>query len=168
MTTTIIALAILMAYIMAVCITNRQIPASLSETVFFLPPGGSWLWTVVILAVAFLAVPTFIDKTADGVKFLAFLSCAALGFVAVCPLIGSYGHIDKQDQTYRIHMGAAYACGVLSQVAVIVTCPWFALWWLPWVAAFIWITKDRSKWQTATFWAEMTCFASTFNVCLVT
>lgn len=166
MITTLIALAILTAYILAVCITNKQIPHSLSETVFFLPAGGSWLWTVTIAAVAFLVVPTFIEKTAESVQFLAFLSCAALAFVAVCPLIGSYGNIKKDEQTYKIHMASAYACGVLSQVAVVITCPWMMLWWLPWVAAFVWITKDR-KWQTSIFWAEMTCFLSTFCICLM-
>ena len=165
MITTIIALALLTAYILAVCISNKQIPNSLSETVFFLPPGGSWLWIITICAVAFLAVPTFIEKTADSVQFLAFLSCASLAFVAVCPLLGTYGAINKEDQTYKIHMGAAYACGALSQIAVIITCPWMAFWWAPWMAAFIWITKD-GRWNTATFWAEMTCFASTFNICL--
>lgn len=167
MITTLIALAILVAYILAVCITNKQIPHSLSETVFFLHPEGSWLWTVTISAVAFLAVPTFIEKTAESVQFLAFLSCAALAFVAVCPLLGTYGAINKEDQTYKLHMGAAYACGSLSQIAIAVTCPWMLLWWVPWVAAFVWITKD-GKWQTDIFWAEMTCFASTFCICLLT
>lgn len=161
----IIALAILTAYILTVCIANKKIPDSLSETVFFLPVGGAWIWTLTIVTVAFLAVPVFIEKVAESVQFLAFLACASLASVAVCPLVGTYGNINKDDHTYKIHMAAAYACGSLSQIAVIVTCPWMALWWVPWVAAFIWITKDR-KWNTATFWAEMTCFASTFSNCL--
>ena len=162
----IAAIVLLTVYILAVCIINKEIPSSLSESVFYLPKTGAWVWMLVIAGVAFLSVPTFIEKVNESIQFLAFLSCAALAFVGACPLVGSFGNIDKSTGTYTIHMASAFACGVLSQIAVFISNPWLILCWLPWVSAFVWISKDE-KWRTATFWAEMTCFASTFIFCLI-
>lgn len=154
-----IAITIMVMYIIVLCIANRQIPASLSEAVYNLPSLGSWLWVLVILAVAFLTMPTLIELASENTKFLGFLSCVALAFVAVCPL-------DPKQRTHKAHMIASYAAAILSQLLVAFNNPWLLLMWIPWVAAFIWITKDE-KWRTAAFWATITCFVTTFTFYLI-
>ena len=155
-----LAAVIMTAYVVFVCAWARCIPNSMSQSVFLLPSWGRTLWTVAIAVVAFLTVPSFIDHTPDDFKFLAFLSCAALAFVAVTPLTGA------KEMSYNVHMISAYACGVLSQLAVAITCPWFLLLWLPWVVAYVLIRRN-GQWKTKAFWAEVTCFVSVFFFCLL-
>ena len=154
-----LAAVIMTAYIVFACGWARCIPNSLSQSVFYIPAWGRTLWTVAIVAVSFLTVPSFIDHTSDNFQFLAFLSCVALGVVALTPLPGSNSH------TYGIHLAAAYLCGILSQLAISITCPWFLLLWLPWAVAYVLIRRKR-QWKIKAFWAEITCFTSTFLFCL--
>lgn len=161
MTNIIIAITILATYTLCLCVANKQIPSSLSASVFWLPPSGSWLWTVAIGAVAYLTMPALILKTPESYQFLGFISCAALAVVAVCPLIR-----DKGDMSYKVHTGAAIVCAVCSQIIVAISCWWLLLLWIPWIIAFVWITKDHA-WRTQTFWAEMTCFTISFIYVLI-
>ncbi len=157
----IVAITLLFAYTLTVCVVNRGVPSSLSATVYTLPPMGAWLWTLIIGAVAGLTMPVIIERTEDTWQFLAFLSCAGLLAVAICPLIP-----DKGDMTYRIHVGGAILSAVASQVLVAIECPWLLLGWVLWLAAFIWFSKEH-VWKQQIFWAEMTCFAITFSLCFV-
>ena len=157
----IIAIVILTAYIVTVCIVNKQIPSSLSASVFFLPKQGVWIWSVVIAAVVFLMVPTYIEKTSDTVKFLAFLACAGLLFVGGAPLVR-----DRGNMAYKVHLGGAVLCAVSSQVLLAIDNGWLLLSWVPWICAFVWITRE-DRWRTGVFWAEMTCFADTFIFCSI-
>lgn len=161
MITIFTALAILLAYTITLCAANKEIPRSLSDTVFSLPVGGSWLWTLVIGSIAILAMPAFIERCSVGTQFLAFISCAGLALVAAAPLVR-----NKSDIAYSVHMGGAYACGVCSQIAISINNLEVMLLWMAWVFAFIWITKDK-LWQTQVFWAEMTCFSTTFAFCVL-
>ena len=166
MTYIIIAATVLLTYILIVCITNKQIPNSLSESVFLMMTQGQWLWTICIGIVALLTIPAFVSKASESTQWIAFMACAALAFVAVCPLMGSKESIEKSNGSYTVHMVAAFACGALSQLVVIINCWPFLFAWVPWLVAFILITKDR-KWQHQVFFAEMTCFISTFIFCIV-
>jgi hypothetical protein len=156
----IIAMTLLFAYTLTVCVVNRGIPSSLSATVYALPKAGAWLWTVIIGTVAVLTLPVVLEKAPETWKFLGFLSIVGLVFVAVCPLIP-----NKGDMTYEIHCAGALICALCSQVLLGVSNPWLLLCWLPWVIAFVWITTTR-KWKTQLFWAEMVCFTDTFIYCL--
>lgn len=157
-----IALTLLVSYTVTLCVVNKSIPSSLSASVFALPPGGQWLWTLVIGLVAMLMMPTLLDKTPEEWQFLAFLGCAGLLFVAFAPLVK-----DKTDMAYLIHMAGAYDSAVCSQLLVAVRYPWLLLLWLPWAAVFVWHLAHRKKWRTQTFWAEQTCFASIFLYALI-
>ena len=151
-----IAAVLLTAYTVAMCIVNRQIPHSLSASVFFLPKKGAWLWTAVIAAVVFALAPVLID-TAQRAQFLAFFACAGLLFVAGCPLVK-----DKSDMAYRVHLAAAVVCAVSAMGLVACNRPMLLLLWLPWVGVFIWKTKGGSTWPTQVFWGEMMCFLIAF------
>lgn len=159
--TSIIAFALLIMYTLIICVVNKQIPNSLSASVFLLPPSGVWLWTVIITAIAVLTMPALLDITPEKWQFIAFIGCAALGFVAAAPLVR-----DKGDMAYKVHCTAAVVCAICSQALVVIICPWLLMTWIPWFAAFVWITKDE-RWLTQVFWAEMVCFTSTFTLPLV-
>lgn len=159
--TIIIAITILVIYTVTLCVANKRIPNSLSQSVFMLSPSASWIWTLVIGFVTIAVMPKMLEVSGDNWKFLAFLSCIGLIFVALCPISPRKDGIE-----YEVHMTGAWMCAVCSQLLVAVTKLWLMALWIPWVIAFIWITKD-SKWRTKVFWAEWTCFPITFTFCLI-
>ncbi len=157
----IIAIIILLVYTVALCIKGGGVPSSLSASVFDLPKGKRWIWTVMLYAVCFLYVPTYVEVTSESTQFLAFIAIAALAFVGAAPLVKSH-----KELAYKVHCWAAVICALCSQLVLVFNQPWLLLCWVPWVAAFVWITKDNT-WRTLTFWAEMVCFSNTFIYCLI-
>ena len=156
----IVAIVILSVYTLVLVRIGGQIPSSLSASVFDLPMSKRWIWTVVLAAVCFLCVPTYVCKAGDNTQFLAFIAIAALAFVGAAPLVR-----DKSDLAYKVHCVAAVICAVLSQLVLVFNLPWLLLSWVPFVVAgFI---VGWGKWRTMTFWAEMVCFVSTFAFCLI-
>lgn len=162
MTMILIAIALLAAYTVTLCVVNKEIPSSLSASVFYLPKTGQWLWTAVIVAVVFLVAPTLISKASDNTQFLAFIACAGLLFVGGAPLIK-----DKTDMAYHIHMAGAIACAVASQSLVAFNAPWLLLLWAFWIGDAIYTRAHHNQWRTAVFWAEMTCFTDTFIFAMI-
>ena len=155
------AIIILFAYIVCLCYRGGGVPSSLSATVFDLPAGWRWLWTVVIYLVAFLCVPQYLDVTEKG-QFVAFFAIAALAFVGAAPLVR-----DTAEFVYKVHCVSAVVCGVCSQVVLALNLPVLLLLWPFWVAFLVFTHLQGNKWHTKTFWAEMLCFGSTFIYCLV-
>ena len=165
-----IAFILLVAYTAWLCVWNHRIPDSLSQTVFFLPRRQSWIWTVTIfLVVIFMLSPfglpfgrSIAEKTDGWSSAILFISYFSLAVVGVTPLSNG----DRESMDYLIHMIAAWLCAIAINVVFILTCPLILFGWSPWVAAFVWISKDE-PWRTAKFWAEMTCFAMAFIYCLI-
>ena len=73
----IIALTLLTAYIVTLCAVNLEIPKSLSATVFYLPPGGRWLWTAVIFLSGFMLMVPLTDACSEGTKIMAIAGTLA-------------------------------------------------------------------------------------------
>ena len=153
---TTIAVAVLTIYTAALCLAERQIPPSLSASVFYLPRAGAVIWLAVIATVVFCIAPVLLAVSRPATQFLAFISCAGLLFVGGCPLVK-----DKTDLTYKIHIAGAITCAVCANLLIMFNHWWMLFLWIPWLFWFIWVTKDR-RWTTQTFWAEMMCFLITF------
>ena len=153
---TTIAVAVLTIYTAALCLAERQIPPSLSASVFYLPRAGAVIWLAVIATVVFCLSPVLLAVSRPATQFLAFISCAGLLFVGGCPLVK-----DKTDLTYKIHIAGAITCAIAANLLIIFNHWWMLFLWIPWVFWFVWVTKDR-RWTTQTFWAEMTSFYSIF------
>lgn len=100
-----ISLIIMLSYLGLVLI-RFGIPKSISETYYLLGKMG-WLFQVTLFSVAFLVVPTLIDMSSEGTRFLAFLACAGLAFVGAAPLF-------KRKLDGKVHyISAAMCCGGL-------------------------------------------------------
>ena len=165
----IIAIIILLGYTIALCWKGGGVPSSLSASVFDLPKGQRWIWTVMLYAVCFcVLVPfgsggvSFLDKVSENTQFLAFIAIAALAFVGAAPLVA-----DKTKLAYKVHCVAAVVCAVCSQLVLVFNQPWLLWCWFPWVVAFAYLTIPNGKWSTQVFWAEQVCFGSTFAFCLI-
>ena len=115
---------------------------------------------MVLAAVCFLCVPTYIEKTAENTQFLAFIAIAALAFVGGDPLVK-----DTKDIAYKVHCVAAVVCAACSQLVLVFNHPWLLLCWVPFIVAGFFI--GWKKWRTKVFFGEMVCFTSTFIFCLI-
>ena len=158
----IIAIIILLAYTIFACAYGHKIPKSLSTSVYQLPAWGRPVWTAVLVVIAFLMVPSFIDATADYFRVLAFIACASLGFVAGSPLTVK----SKMGMGLAVHAWGAIICGIASQLAIALTAPLYLLCWLPFLGYFVYVKANHLTFRTALFWAEMTAFFTTFFFCL--
>ena len=158
----VIAIIVLLAYTIALCIKGGGIPPSLSASVFDLKQSMRWFWTVVLVAVCFLCVPTYIERTGENTQFIAFIAIAALAFVGGAPLVK-----DKSDMAYKVHCVAAVVCALCSQLVLVFNQPWLLLCWVPFVAYEVLRLVKKQQWRTQTFWGEMVCFVSTFAYCLI-
>ena len=157
----LLAFVLFTAYTAGLCILNKKIPSSLSQSVYFLPHSNSWVWTLVVFALILLLLVPFgpggvsIAEKAEGWTVVPlFFALAMLGVVGVAPL--SSRQVSSID--YTIHIVAAWSCAVLCNMVVMVNQPWLLTGWIPWAVAFVCITKDNALWRTAIFWAEITVF----------
>lgn len=165
----ILAITILLGYTIVLCVRRGGVPSSLSASVFDLPKGQRWIWTVMLYAVCFCVfVPfgwhgvSFLDKVSENTQFLAFIAIAALAFVGAAPLVA-----DKTELAYKVHCVAAVVCAVCSQLVLVFNQPRLLFCWFPFVVAFVYMWAAHSEWRTKVFWAEMVCFYSTFAFCLI-
>ena len=157
----VIAILILLVYTLVMIKIGGSIPPSLSASVFNIPTNKRWIWTVVIIAVCFLCVPTYIEKTSENTQFLAFLAIAGLAFVGAAPLVKF-----KDDKLqFRVHEDGAIVCAVCSQLLLMFNQPLLLLLWIPFIIAGLII--NFKKWKTIIFFGEMVCFSSTFIYCLI-
>ena len=159
----VLAISVLLGYTIAMCIKGGGVPSSLSASVFDLPKGKRWIWTVVLFAVCFLCVPTYVEVTSENTQFLAFIAMVGLAFVGAAPLVS-----DKTDMAYKVHCVAAVVCAVCSQMVLVFNQPWLLFCWVPWmIAEYIKTDVFKKPWTTQVFWAEQVCFFNTFAFCLI-
>lgn len=157
----ILAIFILLLYTLTLIKIGGFVPPSLSESVFYLPTNKRWIWTVTILAVCFLCVPTYVENTSENTQFLAFLAIAGLAFVGAAPLV----KFKDNKLQFDVHEKGAIICAVASQLVLIFNQPVLLLLWIPFIIAGF-IIKFK-EWRTIIFWGEMVCFSSTFIYCLL-
>lgn len=97
----IASLIILFGYL-AFVVAKFGIPQSISDTYYLLGKQG-WLFQLALAATAFCVVPSLIDSSTEYTKFLAFLACTGLAFVAAAPLF-------KMELEGKVHFTSAYIC----------------------------------------------------------
>ncbi len=99
----LIAFLTLAAYLV---VTARKfgLPEMVSDTYYQLGRRWGWLFTVVMVTVAWLMMVAILD-TGKGEQCLAFLGCAGLMFVGVAP-----NYCDKD--TYPVHKGGAVVAAI--------------------------------------------------------
>lgn len=97
----IASMVILFGYL-AFVVAKFGIPKSISDTYYLLGKQG-WMFQLALAATAFCVVPSLIDASTENTKFLAFLACAGLAFVAAAPLF-------KTELEGKVHFTSAYIC----------------------------------------------------------
>lgn len=100
------------------------VPDSISGMVYSLPVRRRWLWSVWLVAVALTLMVPLMSALGD-VAWLGWMTVVCLIGAAVTPVI----HKD----THRLHNICGVAAGVLSQICVMILCPWWLLCWFIYV-----------------------------------
>lgn len=153
-TLVIIALIVISAYVVAMSVVMREIPVSISSTVYGLGKKGQWVFTIVMWIVGFSIVPTLMEKSSDTTRFLAFFSIAGILFVGAAPLVA------KEKNT--LHYVCAAVAGIASQLLVALNQPLLLLIWFLYIGYTL-AAKDGSR---NFFWVEVSCMLSIFVYCL--
>ena len=151
----ITAMAVIALYVVAMIYTGKQIPESISQTVFLLPRKGQWVFTVVMVMVAFLLMPVLFEKVSDSTRFIAFFMSAGILGVGVAPLM------LKEKNT--IHYVFAAVSGIASQLLVALNQPLLLLTCFGYVGYTL-LAKDVSK---NLFWVEVLCMLNVFALCFI-
>jgi hypothetical protein len=144
----ITSLIILLGYLIYV-VAKFGIPKSISETFYLLGKQG-WMFQVTLFSVAFLVVPTLIDRSSENTRFLAFLACAGLAFVGAAPLF-------KLELEGKVHYVSAAIC-----------CVGLVLWqvfntsWLVPVVYLALVAIPMLKDKKYMWWLEIATIVSTY------
>ena len=144
----IASLIILFGYL-AFVVAKFGIPQSISDTYYLLGKQG-WLFQLALAATAFCVVSSLIDASSENTKFLAFLACAGLAFVAAAPLF-------KMELEGKVHFTSAYIC-----------CGSLVLWqvfntsWLIPLVCFALVVIPMLKDRKYMWWMEIATIASTY------
>lgn len=99
----IIAFAVLAAYFVIMAL-KFGLPEMVSDTYYQLGRRWGWLFTAVMVTVAWLMMVAILD-TGKGAQCLAFLGCTGLMIVGVAP-----NYCDKD--TYPVHKGGAMVAAI--------------------------------------------------------
>ena len=158
--TAITAFVLVTVYVVTACIVNRDIPESISQMVNTLDTTGVWLWTVVMILTAVLTMPAALNAVDEVTHPIAFLACASMVFMALTPIVK-----HSSELSYNVHMFSAITSAVSSQLLVATNCPRLLLCWVPFFGAWliVYILHHHYQWK---FWAEFTCFFTTFILVL--
>ena len=142
------------SYTAAVCVKNKGIPYSISET-FYKLEHKAW-FGISMLLTAGLLMPAILDATPPSYQFTAFLACIGMMLIGIAPK--------------PVHITGAVLCILFSQVWVLLTCPWMMLVWVAYLiyTALMMMKNWKGNFISAflltkpMFWLEITALLATY------
>ena len=140
---------------------TRDIPVSISSLVYLFDGNRKWLWSLWLGIVAFTLAPSLIESMPETWKFMGFLTLLSLVLTAAMPLF------DKEHE--RWHHAFGIAAGVLSQICVLLICPWWLLAWVLFPAALWLYYRKDAKYKFLlcyAFIAECLCALAQYGALL--
>ena len=149
------------SYTAAVCVKNKGIPYSISET-FYKLEHKAW-FGISMLLTAGLLMPAILDATPPSYQFTAFLACIGMMLIGIAPNFQS--GIERP-----VHITGAVLCILFSQVWVLLTCPWMMLVWVAYLiyTALMMMKNWKGNFISAflltkpMFWLEITALLATY------
>ena len=153
--------SLLVAYIIAFCIKNKTVPASLSAAVYDMPTVCTWAWTICMSLITAVGGPFLIAHVSNIALVFAIVSCVGM-------LTLSFNPQDKMKTPLglKVHNIEARVTAVSSQAILLVDKPELLLTWIPWVIAY-WIMRAFGhEWERKTLAAELICFGTIIAFCM--
>lgn len=102
---------------------KRELPVSISSMVYTISSNiWRYIWQIWLALSTICLTPKLFECTENSsFQFIAFLTVACLIFVSALPLI------EKDKNT--IHNVLGITGGILSQICVLIICPWWLILW---------------------------------------
>lgn len=112
--TTLLALSVAAALVLLVLSVSEAggVPVSLSSTYYDLGEDG-WIFQALMAAVALTLLPVWMDLSSEGCRWMAFLACASLLFVASAPAF----RLELQGKVHYTSAAMCCVCAAWWQVA---------------------------------------------------
>ncbi len=143
------------AYVAAVCIKNKGVPASISATFYTL---GHKAWFLVAMwGTAGLLMPVLLEVSKPGTEWMAFAACAGMFLVGAAPNF-------KDGFEGKAHAAGAVLCLSGSQLWAMLNCPWaLTIWAVCLLGTLEEMRRGKSFLETKPmFWAEAFAFMTVF------
>lgn len=140
-----ISFLIILLYIIYIII-NYGVPKSISATYYLIKP--KWIFSLVLIFSMVLSFNQFMDITPDSLKFLPFIFCSGIIFVAAAP------NFKTSTITDKVHDYAAIISFVASQIwaALIDPVPL-----LMWIFVFFYIINRFNEYKSLSLMIQETC-----------
>lgn len=144
---------------------EREIPDSISAMVNIFSGALKWLWSIWLVAVAICTFAPVIDVLDQkGMAVFGFLPMGLIGFVAAMPIFDT----EHKD----VHDVLGIVAGILSQVAVVMMCPWWLFAWSLFVFLMgsVYVQPEgrlaKAVKGKGTFVAEVVCWIATVGAAM--
>lgn len=131
-------------------LAGKRVPVSLSESYYALGRYG-WVFQLLLAGASFTLLPVWISVTDNGHEWMAFLSCAALLFVAAAPCF-------RMEMEGKVHYTAAAVCCVCAVLWQISEEMWDVTLWLSFLGGMLSL-QWRDKWC---WWLECSVILSVY------
>lgn len=126
----------------------KSIPESLSAT-YYMSGSRSWVFVLFMVSVAVLLYPVWLSVSQESHRFLVFLSCASLLFVASSPCF-------REELQGKVHYSAAAVCCLCVFLWQILEGLWDVTLCFVFIAGIL-ILQNRTKWC---WWLECAAIGS--------
>ena len=83
----LIGFSIIFIYCITIIILKKELPNSISQTVYSLSEKWKWTFTAVMIAVAFMIMPQLMEITDLNYQFLSYFTTVGIIGVGVDPLV---------------------------------------------------------------------------------
>lgn len=140
-----ISFLIILLYVIYIII-NYGIPKSISATYYLIKP--KWIFSLILILSIALSFNQFMNITPDSFKFLPFIFCSGIMFVAAAP------NFKSNILTDKVHDYAAIISFVTSQIwaAIIDPIPL-----LMWIFVFFYIINKFNEYKSLSLVIQETC-----------
>jgi len=143
----VLSLLLCLTFISVMTWKNGGVLESISSTAYLV--SHKIAFTLTLLAIGGLLLPSMLERSSEGTQFLAFLTVVGLSMVAVTP--------NYRSEDGLQHNIGGVGCCICSQLLVVFNQPFLLLLWLP-CLAYLLFFRDRNY----TFWTEISCMAITY------
>ena len=143
----VISLLLCLIFVSAMTWKNGGVLESISSTAYIV--GNKISFTLILLLIGMLLLPSMLETSSENTQFLAFLTIVGLSMVAVTPNYRSEDGVQ--------HNIGGISCCLCSQLLAAFNRPVLLLIWFP-CLAYLLFFRDKNY----TFWTEITCMAVTY------
>lgn len=156
LTLSFLSFILYITYIISVIIVNgNKIPIHLSQSYYILKNG--WLFTLFMFLIMFLTIIPLMEIIPTKYQFLAFLSCASVGFIGASP-----NFLD--DLEGMVHKTGAIIAIICSQALICLCQPIILFTWLVLLISLLlyYVYNKSLQGSNVLFWVEILSFINVY------